>query len=133
MAMRISSFSSTSSMYRLGYRTLFTAKPTSVSVFPRRTSTPVTTQKRNTKKKLKISLAMEENRGDHVKVGYNRKEIATETENQTTKMTRVEKRKVRKRTERLTYLVAAIMSTFGISSMAVLAVYYRFSWQMEVY
>ncbi|TKY45249.1 Beta-carotene 3-hydroxylase [Spatholobus suberectus] len=37
----------------------------------------------------------------------------------------------RKRSERFTYLVAAVMSSFGITSMAVFAVYYRFSWQME--
>lgn len=37
----------------------------------------------------------------------------------------------RKKSERFTYLVAAVMSSFGITSMAVLAVYYRFSWQME--
>lgn len=37
----------------------------------------------------------------------------------------------RKRSERFTYLVAAVMSSFGITSMAVLAVYYRFAWQME--
>ena len=45
---------------------------------------------------------------------------------------RVAKRLARKRSERLTYLVAAVMSSFGITSMAVMAVYYRFSWQMEV-
>lgn len=39
----------------------------------------------------------------------------------------------RKKSERFTYLVAAIMSSFGITSMAVMAVYYRFSWQMEVH
>ena len=37
-----------------------------------------------------------------------------------------------KRSERFTYLVAAVMSSFGITSMAVMAVYYRFYWQMEV-
>ncbi|XP_010521360.1 PREDICTED: beta-carotene 3-hydroxylase 1, chloroplastic-like isoform X1 [Tarenaya hassleriana] len=37
----------------------------------------------------------------------------------------------RKKSERFTYLVAAVMSSFGFTSMAVLAVYYRFSWQME--
>lgn len=37
----------------------------------------------------------------------------------------------RKRSERFTYLVAAVMSSFGITSMAVMAVYYRFWWQME--
>lgn len=38
----------------------------------------------------------------------------------------------RKKSERFTYLMAAVMSTFGITSMAVMAVYYRFAWQMEV-
>ncbi|KAL0452466.1 UNVERIFIED_CONTAM: Beta-carotene hydroxylase 2, chloroplastic [Sesamum latifolium] len=37
----------------------------------------------------------------------------------------------RKRSERFTYLVAAVMSSFGITSMSVMAVYYRFAWQME--
>lgn len=37
----------------------------------------------------------------------------------------------RKESERFTYLVAAVMSSFGITSMAVFAVYCRFSWQME--
>lgn len=45
---------------------------------------------------------------------------------------RVEERRARKKSERFTYLVAAVMSSLGITSMAVLAVYYRFSWQMEV-
>ncbi|XP_024969916.1 beta-carotene hydroxylase 2, chloroplastic-like [Cynara cardunculus var. scolymus] len=43
----------------------------------------------------------------------------------------VEEKMARKKSERFTYLIAAIMSTFGITSMAVMAVYYRFSWQME--
>lgn len=45
---------------------------------------------------------------------------------------RAEGRMARKKSERFTYLVAAVMSSFGITSMAVFAVYYRFSWQMEV-
>lgn len=45
---------------------------------------------------------------------------------------RVAERLARKKSERFTYLVAAVMSSFGITSMAVMAVYYRFSWQMEV-
>ncbi|KAM5557430.1 beta-carotene hydroxylase 2, chloroplastic [Rosa sericea] len=40
-------------------------------------------------------------------------------------------RLAKKRSERFTYLVAAVMSSFGITSMAVMAVYYRFYWQME--
>ncbi|KAF2312235.1 hypothetical protein GH714_028687 [Hevea brasiliensis] len=44
---------------------------------------------------------------------------------------RVAERLSRKRSERFTYLVAAVMSSFGITSMAVMACYYRFYWQME--
>ncbi|XP_061342012.1 beta-carotene hydroxylase 2, chloroplastic-like [Gastrolobium bilobum] len=44
---------------------------------------------------------------------------------------RVAEKMARKRSERFTYLVAAVMSSFGVTSMAILAVYYRFSWQME--
>ncbi|GJN26660.1 hypothetical protein PR202_gb14609 [Eleusine coracana subsp. coracana] len=44
---------------------------------------------------------------------------------------RIAERKARKRSERRTYLVAAVMSSLGVTSMAVAAVYYRFSWQME--
>lgn len=45
---------------------------------------------------------------------------------------RVAARQDRKKSERFTYLVAAVMSSLGITSMAVMAVYYRFSWQMAV-
>lgn len=44
----------------------------------------------------------------------------------------IAQRIARKKSERKTYLIAAVMSTLGITSMAVLAVYYRFAWQMEV-
>ncbi|KAK4480732.1 hypothetical protein RD792_013814 [Penstemon davidsonii] len=37
----------------------------------------------------------------------------------------------RVKSERFTYLVAAVMSSLGITSMAIVAVYYRFSRQME--
>lgn len=45
--------------------------------------------------------------------------------------TRLAEKLARKKSERFTYLVAAVLSSFGITSMAVMAVYYRFSWQME--
>ncbi|KAF8780444.1 hypothetical protein HU200_001566 [Digitaria exilis] len=40
-------------------------------------------------------------------------------------------RAARKQSERRTYLVAAVMSSLGITSMAAAAVYYRFAWQMD--
>lgn len=45
----------------------------------------------------------------------------------------VEEKMVRKKSERDAYLIAALVSSFGITSMAAIAVYYRFSWQMEVF
>ncbi|XP_058085210.1 beta-carotene hydroxylase 2, chloroplastic-like isoform X2 [Magnolia sinica] len=44
---------------------------------------------------------------------------------------RAAERMARRRSERSTYLIAAIMSSLGITSMAVTAVYYRFSWQFQ--
>uniref|UniRef100_A0A7N0RBC8 beta-carotene 3-hydroxylase n=1 Tax=Kalanchoe fedtschenkoi TaxID=63787 RepID=A0A7N0RBC8_KALFE len=44
---------------------------------------------------------------------------------------RAEERQARKKSERTTYLVAAIMSSLGITSLAIVSVYYRFAWQME--
>nr|CAC06712.1 beta-carotene hydroxylase [Narcissus pseudonarcissus] len=44
---------------------------------------------------------------------------------------RTTERMERKRSERTTYLIAAMMSSLGITSMAIVSVYYRFAWQME--
>ncbi|PAL80190.1 hypothetical protein CEJ83_19740, partial [Acinetobacter baumannii] len=44
---------------------------------------------------------------------------------------RAAERMARKKSERSTYFIAAIMSSFGITSMAIAAVYYRFSWQFQ--
>ncbi|KAG8659132.1 beta-carotene 3-hydroxylase 2, chloroplastic [Manihot esculenta] len=43
----------------------------------------------------------------------------------------VEVKRARKMLERYTYLAAAILSSAGITSMAAMAVYYRFSWQIQ--
>jgi len=44
---------------------------------------------------------------------------------------RIAEKKARKQSERRTYLVAAVMSSLGVTSMAIASVYYRFAWQME--
>lgn len=44
---------------------------------------------------------------------------------------RLAQKVARKKSERSTYLAAAVMSSLGITTMAVFAVYGRFSWQME--
>ncbi|KAF9615570.1 hypothetical protein IFM89_024659 [Coptis chinensis] len=52
-------------------------------------------------------------------------------ENLSSTSLRVAERLAKKKSERSTYLIAALMSSFGITSLAILSVYYRFSWQME--
>ncbi|GMH08956.1 hypothetical protein Nepgr_010796 [Nepenthes gracilis] len=44
---------------------------------------------------------------------------------------RMAEKLAKKKSERFTYLVAAVLSSFGITSMAVMSVYYRFYWQTE--
>ncbi|XP_050266099.1 beta-carotene hydroxylase 1, chloroplastic-like isoform X1 [Quercus robur] len=58
--------------------------------------------------------------------------VDNDVRNEVTTTSRVvSERLARKTSERYTYLVAAIMSSFGITSMAAMSVYYRFSLQME--
>ncbi|XP_074560668.1 LOW QUALITY PROTEIN: beta-carotene hydroxylase 2, chloroplastic-like [Curcuma longa] len=75
------------------------------------------------------------NGGGYVKLGdalIKGREEAKETEElRIASDRRPEERKARKEAERRTYLIAAVMSSLGITSMAVAAVYYRFTWQME--
>lgn len=69
----------------------------------------------------------------HVHDKENTVKSADRTKNQITGASRAAERLARKRFERYTYLVAAIMSSLGVTSMAAISVYYRFSWQMEVH
>jgi beta-carotene 3-hydroxylase len=67
----------------------------------------------------KPSSAHIENQQEEVPKDVNENQISTP---------RVAERLERKRKERVTYLIAAVMSSLGITSMAVMAVYYRFYW-----
>ncbi|XP_061946966.1 beta-carotene hydroxylase 2, chloroplastic-like [Populus nigra] len=67
----------------------------------------------------KPSSAHIENQQEEVPKDVNENQISTP---------RVVERLERKRKERVTYLIAAVMSSLGITSMAVMAVYYRFYW-----
>lgn len=62
----------------------------------------------------KICLFMEKSKEDSITVERNN---FVETQNQIT-VSRLEESRARKKSERQTYLVAAIMSSLGISSMA---------------
>lgn len=44
---------------------------------------------------------------------------------------KIEEQLARKRSERLAYLVTVVISSFRIISMAVMAIYYRFSWKID--
>ncbi|KAE8055345.1 hypothetical protein FH972_012190 [Carpinus fangiana] len=89
-----------------------------------------TTRKNKT---LRVCLVMEKKAEDVIQVDeeINTLKSGDGINNQITGASRVEERLERKRFERYTYLVAAIMSSLGVTSMAATSVYYRFSWQME--
>ncbi|XP_021726730.1 beta-carotene hydroxylase 2, chloroplastic-like [Chenopodium quinoa] len=57
--------------------------------------------------------------------------VSTENDDSLILAARLSEKLARKKSERFTYLIAAVMSSLGITSMAVMAVYYRFYWQME--
>ncbi|TKY51337.1 Beta-carotene 3-hydroxylase 1 [Spatholobus suberectus] len=76
-------------------------------------------------------LTEDPKRNPHIKTEEEEKEEEEEVSLQAVSA-RVAEKLARKRSQRFTYLVAAVMSSFGVTSMAVFAVYYRFSWQMEV-
>jgi beta-carotene 3-hydroxylase len=81
---------------------------------------------------LGVCLVMEKKTEDDIHVDEEIKS-ADGIKNQITGTSRAAERLARKRLERYTYLVAAIMSSLGVTSMAAISVYYRFSWQMEVH
>ncbi|XP_058105655.1 beta-carotene hydroxylase 2, chloroplastic-like [Magnolia sinica] len=106
---------------------LFLSPPTQLTgrIFP-------STRSRN----LTICFVMSEKKQQNLigeKAEEKEEEIEQESldENRKISAVRVAEKMARKRSERFTYLVAAMMSSFGITSMAIAAVYYRFSWQME--
>lgn len=111
----------------------FGSKPSSVtklfclSVRHRR---PTFSRRRKTTLTAVCFVTEERNQSTQMEVHGEEEDVANQIDNQIVSV-RVAERLARKKSERFTYLVAAVMSTFGITSMAVMAVYYRFSWQME--
>ncbi|KAH1075414.1 hypothetical protein J1N35_027742 [Gossypium stocksii] len=84
---------------------------------------------------LSICFVLEEQKHVEPQTGVNLVEEGSGSEDFGSKQIlippHVAEKLARKKSERFTYLVAAVMSSFGITSMAIMAVYYRFSWQME--
>ncbi|KAK6925864.1 Fatty acid hydroxylase [Dillenia turbinata] len=116
-------------------RTILVPKPTSLtkptpciiySPLPNRNSTL------NFRKKLTFSVCFVVNdQKQNTPIQNQSDQSSNSISNEQISATRVAERLARKKSERFTYLVAAVMSSFGITSMAVMAVYYRFYWQME--
>ncbi|KAK6947821.1 Fatty acid hydroxylase [Dillenia turbinata] len=85
------------------------------------------------KRKLRLTICLvmrEKNRDINIQFDDNNENNSDGVTNRVLTPRMIE-RLSRRKSERYTYLVAAVMSTFGITSLTVLAVYYRFSWQME--
>lgn len=78
-------------------------------------------------------IVMEKKTEDYIKVSEGMTpKILEDSKEVGIVISRTEQILARKRKERDTYLVAALLSSLGVSSAAILAVYYRFSWQMQV-
>ncbi|GAV76120.1 FA_hydroxylase domain-containing protein [Cephalotus follicularis] len=86
-------------------------------------------------KRLRLCLFMEKERTEYGHIEVEKETSLLDSSDiyigKKITVSHVANRLARKKFERYTYLVAAIMSTFGISSLAIMSVYYRFSLQME--
>ena len=118
--------------FRLFQSSQFSPKPIpTLFVTPLRTFPHNTIRRGRKMARFTVCVLMEDPKqstGTEIEV----KESPSETNSEAISA-RIGEKLARKRLERFTYLVAAVMSSFGITSMAVMAVYYRFSWQMEVF
>ncbi|KAK9202882.1 hypothetical protein WN943_013135 [Citrus x changshan-huyou] len=126
MASGMSSANSSVVTYLLGRNTFFTGKAISKAIIPR-SSLRQGTQKRKPKS-LSMCFVTEDKNEGTTKI---EKKTFVQAQNEIKFFSPAEERQARKRSERQTYLVAAIVSSLGISSMAVLAIHHRFSWQTE--
>ncbi|XWS49993.1 hypothetical protein CRYUN_Cryun12cG0050200 [Craigia yunnanensis] len=127
-------------IYQFGRSSSLTTKPTSIAVCfsvltqetkLQRTGSHVLRKKND----LNICMVMQQRRNESENE-VNKSDTTVEIRDSMkdynhVRLSRAEERLARKKLERITYLLAAMLSSLGISSMAVMAVYYRFSWQME--
>ncbi|KAH9719443.1 Beta-carotene 3-hydroxylase 2 [Citrus sinensis] len=113
MASGMSSANSSVVTYLLGRNTFFTGKAISKAIIPR-SSLRQGTQKRKPKS-LSMCFVTEDKNEGTTKV---EKKTFVQAQNEIKFFSPAEERQARKRSERQTYLVAAIVSSLGISSMA---------------
>ncbi|XP_040987957.1 beta-carotene hydroxylase 2, chloroplastic-like [Juglans microcarpa x Juglans regia] len=127
------SVTSSSIADRFKQRTFRISRPNSRPIpYALRLTLPNHLQRRSWKaKNLRLCLVMEKKTEDVIQVEKeNTVESADNIKNQVA-ASRVTERLARKRSERYTYLVAAIMSSLGVTSTAAVAIFYKSSWQME--
>ncbi|KAK2983568.1 hypothetical protein RJ640_023102, partial [Escallonia rubra] len=118
--------------FRLGRNAFLGPKPTSTLTPTSLLFSPIRrfdTIPRSRRPCLTVCFVVEDNKLP-APIENLREEESEEVEKQISAV-RVAEKLARKKSERFTYLIAAVMSTFGITSLAVMSVYSRFSWQME--
>lgn len=94
---------------------------------------PTRLQRKSMKaKSMRLCLVMEKKTEDIIQVDKENTVGSADNIKNQLSGSRVTERLARKRFERYTYLVAAIMSSLGVTSTAAVAIFYKFSWQMEV-
>ncbi|KAG2681068.1 hypothetical protein I3760_11G127700 [Carya illinoinensis] len=127
------SVTSSSIADRFKQRTFRIPRPNSRPIpYELRLTLPTRLQRKNWKaKSLRLCLVMEKKTEDIIQVEKeNTVDSADNIKNQVA-TSRVTERLARKRFERYMYLVAAIMSSLGVTSTAAVANFYKLSWQME--
>lgn len=128
-------------IYQFGRSTALTTKPNSLAVGLSVLARDTMLQRKGShilrkKNCLNIFMVMQQTRNENENEAIEKSDTEKISDsikgyNHVT-LSRVEERLARKKLERTTYLLAATLSSLGISAMAIMAVYYRFSWQMEV-
>nr|AGN03857.1 beta-carotene hydroxylase [Scutellaria baicalensis] len=136
MAARLSVASTSGTIFHFKRTPFLCPRPTSVAAPPTSLISPSVLKSRRRKPNLMVCFVLEDEKSSSgTELGVldsSEKESGEENgQERISAEARVAEKVARKRSERFTYLVAAVMSSFGITSMAVLAVYCRFSWQME--
>ncbi|KAB1215355.1 Beta-carotene 3-hydroxylase 1, chloroplastic [Morella rubra] len=103
----------------------------SIPYWLRITSTTQLHGKSRKNNSFRVCLVMEKKAEDVIQVGKENAVKSAESIQNQVAASCLSERLARKRFERYTYLVAAIMSSLGVTSMAAMSVYYRFSLQIE--
>nr|ABI93208.1 beta-carotene hydroxylase 1 [Adonis aestivalis var. palaestina] len=125
------SITSSSRAFRF-HRSLFLNTKPNIRNPPCLLFSPLLMRNRNGAGALTICFVAERTRGREIpQIEEDEKNMDEVFEQMNSASVRVAEKLARKKSERFTYLIAALMSSMGITSMAILSVYYRFSWQME--